>query len=380
MTPPIKGDDFASVTPVPRITDHGQHVKWDVGDDLDEELGQDDGGIDETAGVRINLTTPSDRENELLKMAAQYGPPGILAVIRSRRDYSWITVLGLRAIEVCLAPRTANSPSWLRKCDPVAFAMVMMEMEMIDEIFMLMKKISHIKAAQRAGLAIVELLTMDDPQWRDEVARKGGVRLVCDVAKEWKESPQIMCSVMTCMSYLAAEDYIEIMLCQHDALAYVTHALRQYEKNAELVTRACLALLNLTACGAHVEELVEKDAVLLPIRVLTNYPSDMHVVIIVCGVLANLSVNHEAREQLARGGVFHHVQEAMRLDPGNAVLQVACLKSLVNYSNNPDHYIQMEKESIPTLVGQVMIDHGDDPAVQKYGNIFLGETSSCSIL
>ena len=72
-----------------------------------------------------------------------------------------------------------------------------------------------------------------------------------------------MCLVMTCMSYLAAEDYIEIMLCQHDALEHVAYALRHYLKNAELVTRACLALLNLTVCESHVEELVEKDAAAL---------------------------------------------------------------------------------------------------------------------
>merc|ERR1719482_2679007 len=105
--------------------------------------------------------------------------------------------------------------------------MQMLELEMIDEIFLLMQQFEDLKDIQRAGLAIVELLVMDDLEWRDEVARKGGAAILCEVAKQHKDNSSIMCQVMTCMSYLAAEDYIEIMLGQHDALEHVCYALSQ---------------------------------------------------------------------------------------------------------------------------------------------------------
>mmetsp|Transcript_6513 Transcript_6513/g.18261 ORF Transcript_6513/g.18261 Transcript_6513/m.18261 type:complete len:379 (-) Transcript_6513:228-1364(-) len=372
-------DKWTSVSPISTIhsdikSDDQSYEDW--GDFDSESLPE----VNEVSTMRINLTTPSDQENELVKLAAQYGPPGILAVMRSRKDYTWITILGLRAIEVCLRPRTSAQPAFLRSCDPVAFSIQMLEMEMVDEVFMLMKKCSHLKGAQAAGLSIIELLTTEDPHWRDEVARKGGARLICDIAKEWRESPRIMCLVMTCMSYLAAEDYIEIMLCQHDALEHVAYALRHYSKNAELVTRACLALLNLTVCESHVEELVEKDAVVLPIGVLENYHTDVHVVIIVCGILANFSVNADAREILVEEGVFKKIHRSVTLDPSSDVLQIACLKALVNYSTNPDHYMKMEDEGLPSLVGQMMVDHGGNLGIQKYGNMFLGEQGLCPIL
>lgn len=35
---------------------------------------------------RVNLTRPSDRDNELVKVAALHGPAGILAVLRKNKD------------------------------------------------------------------------------------------------------------------------------------------------------------------------------------------------------------------------------------------------------------------------------------------------------
>jgi len=64
-----------------------------------------------------------------------------------------------------------------------------------------MKHYEHLKDAQRAGLAIIEILIMDDLDWRDEVARRGGVSLLCDIAKQRKDNTSLMCQVMTCMSY-----------------------------------------------------------------------------------------------------------------------------------------------------------------------------------
>merc|ERR1719277_2234321 len=112
---------------------------------------------------------------------------------------------------------------------------------MIDDIFQFMKYYGHVSDVQHHGLAICEILIMDDPEWRDEVARKGGVELICEIAKERKDSESIMCQVMTCISYLAAEDYIEVMLCQHDALLHVGYIIQEYPNSPELVTRASLA-------------------------------------------------------------------------------------------------------------------------------------------
>lgn len=337
--------------------------------------------LDVTANARVNLTRPPDRDNELLKVAALHGAPGILAVLRARKDYGWFVVLCLRAIEICLGPRQPNSAlAILEGCDPVAFSLQMLELEMIDEIFQVMKHYEHLRDIQRAGLAIMELLIMDDPDWRDEVARKGGVALLCDTARQRRDSPNMMCQVMTCMSYLAAEDYIEVMLCQHDALEHVAHILRYHVKNSELVTRACLALLNLTVCEPHVEELMDKEAIVPVLYVLDAHASDVHLVIIICGVLANFSAKDDVRELLVQEKFLQRIQAAMKLDPSNAVLQVACLKALVNYSTNAEHYMKMDELDIPSLVGQTIVDHAHDPGIQKYGNYFLGQHTNCPIL
>eukprot|EP00406_Dinophysis_acuminata_P045070 CAMPEP_0179304920 /NCGR_PEP_ID=MMETSP0797-20121207/49353_1 /TAXON_ID=47934 /ORGANISM="Dinophysis acuminata, Strain DAEP01" /LENGTH=363 /DNA_ID=CAMNT_0021014545 /DNA_START=69 /DNA_END=1160 /DNA_ORIENTATION=+ len=339
--------------------------------------------LDVSAETRVNLTRPPDRENELIKVAAMHGAPGILAVMRARKEYGWFVTLCLRAIEICVSPRqtkTNASIPVLQECDPVAFSIQMLELEMIDEVFQVMSHFQHLREVQRAGLAIIEVLIMDDPTWRDEVVRKGGVVLLCDIARQRRDSPNMMCQVMICMSYLAAEDYIEVMLCQHEALDHVAHILRHHVKNAELVTRASLALLNLTVCEPHVEELYEMDAVLPVLHVLDAHASDVHLVIILCGVLANFSVNDGVRQQLVKEGALPRILAAMRVDPGNAVLQVAGLKALVNYSTNAEHYMVMESLGIPSYVGQVIVDHARDPGVQKYGNYFLGEHSNCPIL
>mmetsp|Transcript_34534 Transcript_34534/g.98196 ORF Transcript_34534/g.98196 Transcript_34534/m.98196 type:complete len:379 (+) Transcript_34534:95-1231(+) len=333
---------------------------------------------------RVNLTRPSDRDNELVKVAALHGPAGILAVLRKNKDYGWFVVLAFRAVQMCLGPRgpsTLDQPV-LQACDPVAFAMQMLEMEMIDDILQLMREYAGVRDLQHHGLAIIEILIMDDPEWRDEVARKGGVAIVCAIAKQrqYRNSPSIMCQVMTVMSYLAAEDYIEVMLCQHDALQYVSYVLRFFAQNVELATRASLALLNLTVCELHVEEMLEKRAIPLVLHVMDAHAKDVHLVIILMGVLANYSVREEVRHLLVQDRVLPRIADAMRLDPSNAVLQVACLKALVNYSTNVEHYMIMDELGIPLLVGQVMVDHAEDPGVQKYGNFFLGHHTSCPIL
>eukprot|EP00929_Paragymnodinium_shiwhaense_P010220 TRINITY_DN11475_c0_g1_i5.p1 TRINITY_DN11475_c0_g1~~TRINITY_DN11475_c0_g1_i5.p1 ORF type:complete len:248 (-),score=47.74 TRINITY_DN11475_c0_g1_i5:354-1097(-) len=203
-----------SITPVEPIVVKGSGPE---GDDLEDLLEEN------PAETRINLTRPPDKDNELIKVAAAHGPAGLLAVLRSNQSTGWFVVLGLRAFEVCLGPRGPHiQPAFeLQACDPVEFAMQMLEMEAIDEIFELMRRYEHMRDMQRAGLAIIEVLVMDDQAWRDEVARKGGIVLLCDIAKQRRDSPKLLCQVLTCMAYLAAEDYIEVLLCQHDALEYV---------------------------------------------------------------------------------------------------------------------------------------------------------------
>lgn len=335
--------------------------------------------VDETAETRLNLTSPSDEENELIKVAALQGPAGICAVLRARKDYSWFVLLGLRAVEVCLGPRPSRM-KYVDECDPVAFSMRMLEMEMMDEIFMLMRQYEHLKEVQARGLALVELLVMDDSDWRDEVARKGGIKLLCDIAKQRKDDQQVMCQVVTCMSYLAAEDYIEVMLCQHEALEYIAYIYANYAANVELVTRSSLALLNLTVCEPHVEEFLDKGALSLTLKVMGQYKEDVNLVIILCGVLANMSSNEEARQLLVEDGVFRKLLDAMKLDTSNVVLQIACMKALVNYSTNPEHYMLMEELDIPNQLGHVMVEHGADAGIQRYGNMFLGQHSNCVVL
>lgn len=330
----------------------------------------------------VCLTRPSDKENDLVRVAARHGAAGILAVMRKHKDYGWLTVLALRAIQMCLGPRQGalELQPVLRECDPVAFAAEMLELEMVDEIFQIMRYFLHVRDIQHHGLAIIEILIMDDPEWRDEVARKGGVSLLVDIAKLRKDTPNIMCQVMTCMAYLAAEDYIEVMLCQHDALQYVSYIIQAYVENIELVTRASLALLNLTVCEPHIEELMEKGAVVPVLTVLQRHPKDIHLVIILMGVLTNFSVKMDVRRVLVKERVFDLVAAAMRLDSCNAVLQVACLKAIVNYSSDAEHYVVMESLGIPTLVGKTMVDHADDLGVQRYGNYFLGYHTRCPIM
>ncbi|CAK0865892.1 unnamed protein product [Prorocentrum cordatum] len=137
--------------------------------------------------------------------------------------------------------------------------MQMQELEMIDEIFQLMQHYRHLRPVQKSGLSIIEMLITDDPEWRDEVARKGGVGLICELARTWEGSPKMLGQVMTCMAYLAAEDYLEVMLCQHGALEYSASTMRAYPTNADLMTKTSLALLNLTVCEPHVEELIDKE-------------------------------------------------------------------------------------------------------------------------
>jgi len=334
-----------------------------------------------TLETRVNLTRPPDRDNELIKVAALHGAPGMLAVLRARKDYGWFVVLCLRAIEVCIGPRTSSEKlPILQACDPVAFSMQMLEMEMIDEIFLVMKDYEHVKDVQRAGLSIMEALITNDTDWRDEVARKGGVGLLCEIAKQRKTSPNILCQVMTCMSYLAAEDYIEVMLCQHDALEHVVYVMRQYPKNKELAMRASLALLNLTVCEPHIEELMDKDAITPVFQVFDAHSSNVDLVIILCGIMTNFSVKPEVQILLVSEGLFPRLRAAILLDPNNTVLQVACLKALVNYSTSADFYMKMEQQGIPTLVGQMMVDHAHDPGVQRYGNFYLGQHTNCPIL
>jgi hypothetical protein len=637
LPPPTIGGDS---TDEPEFYDDGPGEVYDDGTggpNQQQDYSSAKATQEEEEAMRVNLTTPGEKENFLIEVAAKDGPAGILQFLRARRDYAWLVALGLKAMEVCIAPRGPHTPPQLLE-DPlmeVKFATEMMELEMMDEIILLMKDDAFrtVEAIQKAGLAIIELLITDDSEWRDEVARKGGVVVICDIARRYKDNAEIMCQVMTCMSYLAAEDYIEVMLGQHDALAFVAYVIKTNMMNAELVTRAMLALLNLTACEPHVEELMDKDvsdlcvysgpavpqqsvnvmgaqgdmavdgqwrlssdpvgfmnasisgiymhepgrfietkailsvsdmkqdmkvarhkngdlvlaknartpfsvekkeqytirnpnagghflihglkggegllfvetvmedkrdgktkcflkttenrfvrldanqkcvttarkidkdnelegnelevsfheahqqkesmgqphkltfnlynrsfqtsgdyrggeayyrrdspdhgfaadiiewadgsifkrteeSVLFVLGVLDAHPDDFHIAIITCGVIANLSSNNEVRQVLARstGGskdkdndVFFRVKRAMQIDPMNAVLQVACIKAVLNFSKSHEHYDKMEKHDISSLITRARYIHKNDTTIAKYVDFFNGNHTRCPI-
>merc|ERR1712050_387203 len=111
--------------------------------------------------------------------------------------------------------------------------------------------------------------------------------------------------------------------------------------------------------------------------VLDKHASDLHIVMVVMGVLANFSVKEDVRALLVREGVFSRVEFAMRLDLANPVLQVACLKSLVNYSTNVEYFLRMDELGIADLVAEVMIKHAGDSGVQRYAIFFLAEHTRC---
>jgi len=87
-----------------------------------------------------------------------------------------------------------------------------------------------------------------------------------------------------------------------------------------------------------------------------------------------------ARILLFEDGVLSRLFVVMNLDSDNAVLQVACLKVLVSYSNNPEYYLKMDELGIPNLVERVMVEHGEDPGVQRFGNFFYGKHTYCPVL
>jgi len=329
--------------------------------------------------MRLHLTAPRDEESELVRLAATRGPEGVMTVLRFKHDFAWFVLLGLRAIEVCLSPRPTGVAQ-VDLTDPVEFSQRMLEMEMIDEIFCLLRKFEKTPQIQARGLAILELLVMDDAEWRDEVARKGGVKIISRIADQGRDYPQMMAQVMTVMAYLAAEDYIEVMLGMHDGLEIISYCMYAYPSDSELMTRTSLALLNMTACESHAEEFLDKGAIPVLVKVMKEHQEDLNMGIIQCGVVTHLGVHPDACQVLVDEGWLEIVRDYMRLDTKNAVLQIACLKSLACFSTNPEWYLMLEELGVPELVGEAMINHSNDTGVQKYGHLFLGHYSTCSIL
>merc|ERR1712224_1165839 len=101
------------------------------------------------------------------------------------------------------------------------------------------------------------------------------------------------------------------------------------------------------------------------------YKHDVNEVIILCGVLANMSVNEEARQLLVEDGIFKSILQCMQLEPHNIVLQIACIKALVNYSTNAEHYMLMEELQIPNQIGLIMVQM---QVCRSMGTCSLGNT------
>jgi hypothetical protein len=215
--------------------------------------------------------------------------------------------------------------------------------------------------------------------------RKGGGALVCDVGERFKDDPEMICNVVTVMAYLAAEDYAELILVQYKALDAVVRALKMFPWHTDLQTRAALALLNLTQAGHHSQEFRRLGGVPLLFAVMRKHRYDVSLVIIFLGILSNTSCNVHTRAVMVKEGIFATIRHAFSLDESNLVLQIACIKALVHYSTDPDYYMLMEEEGIPSHIGKLMVENGKDVTIQKYGNVFLGAHSfgldiRCAIL
>jgi hypothetical protein len=326
-----------------------------------------------SAAKRLNLSTPSDAENELIKVAALKGPDAIFTVMRSPAGsgFSWFVTLSFRAIEVCLGPRPSSVPN-VNSCDPYGFSLRMLELHAIDDIFHFMTEYSRVRVVQKIGLGIIELLIMDSVPWRHEVMRKGGGALVCNVGERFKDDPEMICNVVTVMAYLAAEDYAELILVQYKALDAVVRALKMFPWHADLQTRAALALLNLTQASHHSQEFRRLGGVPLLCAVMRKHRFDISLVIIFLGIVSNTSCSVDTRAVMVKEGIFATIKSSFGLDESNLVLQIACIKALVHYSTDPDYYLLMEEEGIPAIIGKLMVENGKDVTIQKYGNIFLG--------
>ncbi len=93
--------------------------------------------------------------------------------------------------------------------------------------------------------------------------------------------------------------------------------------DGELVLRALLAILNLTFCPLHVRELVERDVGVAAILMMGHlFQHDGNVLIVLCAIIINLSVDAGARAQLVANGLFRIMSRSIENDPGNASLQV----------------------------------------------------------
>ncbi len=79
----------------------------------------------------------------------------------------------------------------LADCDAVEFSNRMLEMEMSQPLFQLIRIHFERRDVLLSGLNIIELLVVDSRDWRDEVARSGGVELLCDVLTDYKDDPQV---------------------------------------------------------------------------------------------------------------------------------------------------------------------------------------------
>eukprot|EP00928_Gymnodinium_smaydae_P013115 TRINITY_DN14782_c0_g5_i1.p1 TRINITY_DN14782_c0_g5~~TRINITY_DN14782_c0_g5_i1.p1 ORF type:complete len:350 (-),score=68.16 TRINITY_DN14782_c0_g5_i1:135-1184(-) len=335
-----------------------------------------DGDSDVRAPGRLSALRLVDDENELIKAAATRGPRAVVAVMRGHPEYAWFAALCLQAMEAILVPHSREE-----KDDTAAIVGQMLDMDVLEDVVLTMRRFPMQSDVQWYGLSIIARIAEDDSKARDEVARRGGCELICAIAGRHMNNPRLLYQVMRCVAYLAAEDYIEVMLCGHGALEHVAFILREYADNVELVTQTSTALLNLTACEHHVETLQALGALPNTLRAFESVlATDKQGATLLCGVLANLSVSYEAREFLVEFGVFQMIAAAMKLDAENAELQLAGLKSIVNYTLRGDHVEKMANAGLPQLVDVARQSHPKDVELQKYANYFKGNYTGCPLM
>ncbi|CEM13744.1 unnamed protein product [Vitrella brassicaformis CCMP3155] len=386
---------------------------------------------DSTARSRRLLISPEDQENQLLKIACVHGPAALLTCLLSRQDVWWWVRMGLRAVEVAIGPRPTDIP-YVDECDPTAYAQEMIEMGFMEPLVAVLLAYiapdSYTQSPRRArpsilpaadepqqptdaqkgpaaaptalanihqqqqqqqaakgprvnlnfmelqtiGLKIVERLVTDDVQWRTEICRVGGVPWLCEVGREYRERAAVLSRVVGVIAFLAAEEPLEVFLQRHDALDRVLYAICAFPDDREMVTKALLALLNLTKAQGHVLEVMERDLGLLPVLVLgRHWHLDVAIMTILCGVLAHLASNPSSRQTLVDNNIFDTLKSALRLDTANATLQAAALKAVVPFALNKDFWTKMEEEGIIDLVAAALVEHPTDVAVMKYGEFLM---------
>uniref|UniRef100_A0A0G4FKX3 Uncharacterized protein n=1 Tax=Chromera velia CCMP2878 TaxID=1169474 RepID=A0A0G4FKX3_9ALVE len=314
---------FDGVSPVDEELEHPDAFSSDVEkglttDEASEHLkkdfsikkGEEGGEIDVSTLRRVVRksfedkkppTVPSDVNNPLLRIAVEKGPATMWAVVMRNATHLWWVQLGFRAIQLCLSAQAVEEEAdanekggggqneetdiygkdlaaLLKSVNPIEFAVVLMELEAMDVFYHFLSANMEKRPLVISGVTVFELLVTESVDWRHELARKGGAKLLCDLANEYKDDVRVMTRIIGCISFLSAEHPIEVMLQQHDALARVIYTLCVFKDDSEIIFRSLLSMYNLTHSAANAEEMAVRQIAVAPTMIVARtYPHDIAV-------------------------------------------------------------------------------------------------------